>query len=263
MYRVVIVDDEPVIVEGLSKGIEWEKWNCKVAGTAGSSAEGIRVIRSVRPDLLITDISMPGEDGLVMIAALRSEFPDMQVSILTGYREFDYAKRALELGVTRFLLKPSKFAELEEAITAMTERAKERPAALETEPGANGGHAGEGESAEGELTGDPGANNFLVHNAMEYMRAHYSDKLRLIDVADHVYVSQWHLSKLLNGVTGKNFSELLNEIRMEKATELLKDPSLRISDIAEMVGYADIAHFSRVFKKIEGVSAGDYRNKSC
>ena len=131
MYRVVIVDDEPVIVEGLSKGIEWEKWNCKVAGTAGSSAEGIRVIRSVRPDLLITDISMPGEDGLVMIAALRSEFPDMQVSILTGYREFDYAKRALELGVTRFLLKPSKFAELEEAITAMTERAKERPAELE------------------------------------------------------------------------------------------------------------------------------------
>ena len=242
MYRVVIVDDEPVIVEGLSKGIEWEKWNCKVAGTAGSSEEGIRVIRSVRPDLLITDISMPGEDGLVMIAALRSEFPDMQVSILTGYREFDYAKRALELGVTRFLLKPSKFAELEEAITAMTERVKDRPAGLETEPDAN---------------------NFLVHNAMEYMRAHYSDKIRLIDVADHVYVSQWHLSKLLNGVTGKNFSELLNEIRMEKATELLKDPSLRISDIAEMVGYADIAHFSRVFKKIEGVSAGDYRNKSC
>lgn len=59
----------------------------------------------------------------------------------------------------------------------------------------------------------------------------------------------------------KSFSEILNSIRIDKAKELLKDPSLRIGDVAEEVGFLDMAHFSRVFKKIEGISANEYRNK--
>ncbi len=249
MYRVVIIDDEPMIVEGLTKGLEWEKWNCTVAGTAANGEEGIALIRSIRPHLLITDISMPKMDGLGMVAALKSEFPEMQITILTGFREFDYARRAIELGVTRFLLKPSKFNELEEAITVMCEKLPKQ------------------EDMDDETTDTAGlsdenmtANSFIVNNALEYMKSHFAEKLRLVDVAEEVYVSQWHLSKLLNKITGQNFSEIMNSIRIEKATELLKDPQLRISDIAEQVGFVDLAHFSRVFKKVEGMSANEYRN---
>jgi len=80
-------------------------------------------------------------------------------------------------------------------------------------------------------------------------------------VAENTFVSQWHLSKLLNKHLEKSFSEILNSIRIDKAKELLKDPSLRIGDVAEEVGFLDMAHFSRVFKKIEGISANEYRNK--
>ena len=82
----------------------------------------------------------------------------------------------------------------------------------------------------------------------------------LADVADHCYVSQWHLSKLLNKHTGENFSVALNKARIAEAKELLQDPSRRIYDIAEEVGFQDLAHFSRVFKKLEGISANEYRN---
>ena len=95
---------------------------------------------------------------------------------------------------------------------------------------------------------------------LEYIRENSQEKLRLLDVADQVYVSQWHLSKLLNKHTGKTFSDILNSTRIDKAKELLKDPSLRIYDVAEIVGFQDLAHFSRVFKKIEGMSANEYRN---
>ena len=81
------------------------------------------------------------------------------------------------------------------------------------------------------------------------------------EVAEKTYVSQWHLSKLLNRHTGQSFSELLNHVRMERAKELLKNPAMRIGDIAEAVGFLDMAHFSRVFKKQEGISANEYRNK--
>ena len=103
-------------------------------------------------------------------------------------------------------------------------------------------------------------NGAVLGHDRAYMQEHFQEKITLPEVAEKIYVSQWHLSKLLNRHMGKNFSEVLNSIRIEKAKELMKDPSLRLADIAEMVGFLDVAHFSRVFKKLTGVSAGEYRN---
>ncbi len=108
---------------------------------------------------------------------------------------------------------------------------------------------------------DNAAGSFIVNNAIKYIEQNYAHKLTLSEVAEKTYISQWHLSKLLNRHMGQNFSEILNHIRIKEAQKLLKDPSLRIGDIAEMVGFIDMAHFSRVFKKILGTSANEYRNK--
>ena len=274
MYKVAIVDDEPVIVRGLTKMIPWESYNCRVVGTAGDGQEGMKLIREQKPDILISDICMPGIDGLTMIAGMKSEFGHMQITILTGFRDFDYAQQAIRLGVTRFLLKPSKMDELEEAVRVMIENlekqgitGKEDGTDGENTPKAEGNREGEegkekaepSEGKEGEETDSP-ASCFIVKNALAYIEENYREKLKLSDVADQIYVSQWHLSKLLNKHTGQNFSEILNTIRIEKAKELLKDPSLRIGDIAEEVGFLDVAHFSRVFKKQAGISANEYRN---
>lgn len=254
MYKVVIVDDEPVIVKGLKQIINWEKFGCEVAGTAESGMEGMKLINELNPDILISDISMPGTDGLTMIAAIKSEHSDMQIAILTGYRDFDYAQSAIRLGVSRFLLKPSKIDEIEEAITAMTQKldslAKEKAASVHEA-------SQEDDSAE-----ESCANSFVVKNALDYIEENYQKKLKLSDVAEKIYVSQWHLSKLLNKQTGQNFSELLNSVRIEKAKEMLRDPALRIGDVAELVGFLDVAHFSRVFKKTVGISANEYRNSA-
>ena len=277
MYKVAIVDDEPVIVRGLTKMIPWESYNCRVVGTAGDGQEGMKLIREQKPDILISDICMPGIDGLTMIAGMKSEFGHMQITILTGFRDFDYAQQAIRLGVTRFLLKPSKMDELEEAVRVMIENLEKQgitgkedgtdEGVGENTPKAEGNREGEegkekaepSEGKEGEETDSP-ASCFIVKNALAYIEENYREKLKLSDVADQIYVSQWHLSKLLNKHTGQTFSEILNTIRIEKAKELLKDPSLRIGDIAEEVGFLDVAHFSRVFKKQAGISANEYRN---
>jgi len=119
MYKIIIVDDEPIIVRGLSQTISWETYNCKVVGTGSNGKEGLELISKLKPNILISDINMPGMDGLTMIASLKSQFPNLQICILTGYRDFDYAQRAIHLGVTRYLLKPSKMNELIEALTIM------------------------------------------------------------------------------------------------------------------------------------------------
>ena len=183
-----------------------------------------------------------------MIAGLKSEFPNMEISILTGYRKFEYAQKAIRLGVTRFLLKPSNMEELEEAISSMVSNLKEKHIQAEEE-----------EAVEEERY-DNEASNFIVNNAMKYIEQNYPHKITLSEVAEKTYVSQWHLSKLLNRNLGQNFSEILNNVRIREAQKLLRDPSLRIGDIAEKVGFVDMAHFSRVFKKNVGISANEYRN---
>lgn len=241
MYKVVLVDDEYMIVEGLRRVVKWADYGCTVVGTGEDAASGAEVIRREKPDILFTDIRMPGEDGLTMLAGLRSEFPEMQVTVLTGFREFSYAQEAIRLGVTRYLLKPSKMEEINEALQAMT-------AKLKTEPVQ-------------EAEADSPAGSFIVRRAMEYMKVHYAEKLTLQDVADHCYVSPWHLSKLLNRDSDKNFYDILNSLRIEQAKIMLQDPQCRIGDISEAVGYVDTAHFSRVFKRLEGISANEYRNR--
>ena len=242
MYKVVLVDDEPLIVEGLRQVVDWAGHNCQVAATACDAVSGAKAIREHRPDILFTDIKMPGEDGLVMLAGLKGEFPRMQITVLTGYRDFEYAQRAILLGVSRFLLKPSKMDELEEALDHMTSLLDRLP------------------SEKKEEGPDTAANSFIVRQARGYIAEHCAEKLTLQEVADHCFISQWHLSKLLNGHLGQTFYDLLNAERMHRAKELLEDPALRISEIAEQVGYADTAHFSRVFKNLEGVSPGEWRN---
>lgn len=244
MYRVVLIDDENIIVEGLRRVVKWADFGCEVVGTASDAAQGAEMIERLRPHILFTDIRMPGQDGLTMLAGLRSQFPNMQVAVLTGYRDFAYAQEAIRLGVARFLLKPSKMDEIREALETMVARLdKLQPEESEEvdEPAKNAG-------------------SFIVNQAVEYIEQNYAEKLTLQAVADRCYVSQWHLSKLLNRYTEKSFYDLLNTVRIRKAKELLADPSLKIGEIGEMVGYADTAHFARTFKKLEGVSANTYRN---
>ena len=75
MYKVVLIDDESIITEGLRKVVDWTAHNCQVAALAQDAVSGAQAIRRYRPDILFTDIKMPGEDGLTMLAGLKGEFP--------------------------------------------------------------------------------------------------------------------------------------------------------------------------------------------
>ncbi|WP_312645068.1 response regulator [Hydrogenoanaerobacterium sp.] len=248
MYKVLLVDDESIIVEGLTRIVPWERYDCEVIGSANDGIEGAQAIRRHKPDILFTDIRMPGEDGLGMLAGIKSEFPDLQVTVLTGFRDFSYAQRAIRLGVTRFLLKPSKMDELEEALSTMTKNLQRV------------GKTGKQAEEQAPANHSEVASSFIVRQAVAFIEEHCAEKISLCDVADKCYVSQWHLSKLLSKYTNQSFYDILNGARVARAKELLHNPALRISEISEMVGYMDTTHFSRIFKKSEGVSANEYRN---
>ncbi len=112
MFKVLIIDDEPIIRKGLKNIINWKNYECEVCGEAVDGHEGSELIRKYLPDIIITDIKMPEIDGLSMIREIKSKVPDSKIIILTGYRDFDYVHEALKLGAFDFILKPSKIEEL-------------------------------------------------------------------------------------------------------------------------------------------------------
>ena len=249
MYKVVLADDEHIIVEGLRRVLPWAQMGLDVVGTAADGVSGLALIREQKPDILLTDIRMPNMDGLTMLAAVRSEFPRMQVCVLTAFRDFDYAQTAMHLGACRYLLKPSRMDELTEALREMIRRLD----ALPPDP------AQEAQEDEQREEGASEASSFVVRAALSYMEANCTKKLSLSEVADQVYVSQWHLSKLINRYTGRSFFDLLSGMRVERAKALLADPTMRVHTVAEQTGFADVAHFSKSFKRITGQTPGEYR----
>ena len=112
MLKVVIADDEARILSLIRLLPDWDALGIEVAGTAGNGLEALALIERERPDILITDIRMPGCQGLELIERARRTVPDIEIIIISGYAHFEYAQTAIKLGVGDYLLKPIKKDEL-------------------------------------------------------------------------------------------------------------------------------------------------------
>lgn len=121
MIKVFLVEDEIVIRNGIKNNIPWEKEGFQFVGEASDGELAYPLIKKEKPDILITDIRMPFMDGLELSRIVKKEFPQMKIIILSGYNEFDYAKTAINIGVTDYLLKPISSAKLLEAVNRVRE----------------------------------------------------------------------------------------------------------------------------------------------
>lgn len=103
----------------------------------------------------------------------------------------------------------------------------------------------------------------VIHHATQYIRAHYAEKITLDNVAREVYLSPTYFSRIFRQETGVTFNAYLNAVRIEQSKKLLNDPSVRLIDISLMVGFDNQSYFTKVFKKITGLSPLQYREKKC
>lgn len=119
MHKVLIIEDEICIRDGLTNTINWSELGCTVCGCADSGLTGLEKYLETKPDIIVTDIVMPGVDGITFLNYINSRSQDVKVILITGFRNFEYAKEAANLGVYAFFLKPIDFNELIKCIKTL------------------------------------------------------------------------------------------------------------------------------------------------
>lgn len=116
MFKILIVDDEPMVIHGLCKQIDWESYSLELAGTAGTGEEALEIIKQKKVDILFTDICMSKMNGLQLIVATKQLDPTIRCVVISSHIDFDFVKKALLLGVENYLLKPIDQNELNQTI---------------------------------------------------------------------------------------------------------------------------------------------------
>ncbi|CAM4515769.1 two-component system response regulator YesN [Paenibacillus endophyticus] len=122
MYKLFIADDEQLVVETLSALIDWNASGIRIVGTANNGKQALERILQSDPDIVLTDIRMPGLNGLELIRALREKGRKAECIIVSGYSEFKYAKEAIELEAVDYLIKPAELEEVAKTVSRAIER---------------------------------------------------------------------------------------------------------------------------------------------
>lgn len=251
MTRVLIVDDEKYVRMGIKSETDWALIGCEVVGEAANGIEGLEAAETLRPDLVISDIRMPKMDGIEMAEKIIERCPGTKVIFLTAYNEFEYARQAIRIGVSDYLLKPFQDGELEGSIQRL----------LHLHPNAPASNA-ELEEQLIPLKTKEEVSNRYVQTAIEYIENNYVDSgFSITKLAESMSVSEGHISRLFKSETDQSINNYLTRYRIKKAMDYLKDVQVKVYEVAEKVGYSDIAYFSNTFKKLVGKTPSDYQAK--
>ena len=114
MYRLLIVDDEEDIRNGMSRGIPWKEWGFTVVGIAENGEEAVFLTEKEKPDVVLSDIRMPKMDGVELMQYLNDNLPEIKIVILSGYNDLEYLNMAIKNQVTEYMLKPTDIDEFEQ-----------------------------------------------------------------------------------------------------------------------------------------------------
>lgn len=234
--RIILVDDEAPIVRGLQHHVPWDDLGYEVVATCGDAACALAVLRDRPVDVVLSDIRMPGLDGLELCRIARSEFPDLTVLFLTAYRDFAFAQQAVELGAWRFLVKPTDFTVL---YTTLEELRCEKRELM---------HDVDERSAAPDL----------AHSVVQWVEGHFQ-KASLERVAAVVGRNPQYVSRRFHEQTGIHFSQFVQNVRMEHAARLLTNSKYRTYEISRIVGYSSPKNFTRRFREHYGRTPSEFR----
>lgn len=238
MHTIVLADDDALFLHGLHQHVPWDALGLTVAGAAEDGLKTLALCRELKPDLLLTDVRMPGLNGIESAMRIHEAHPGCHILFMSAFAQPEDYRAAIRLRAVDFLEKPLSMEEVTYAL---------RQAAALLDDSARPAPSGASQPSRSVL------------EVMRYIQGHYMENTAVEDLARIAFFTPNYLSTLFRKETGQTISQYEAYCRIQAAASMLKSTRKSISEIAEAVGYRDIRHFSKVFQKAMGMTPSEYR----
>lgn len=236
--RIIVAEDEERSRIGISRLISSISDSYFVVAQACDGQETLRMIRYYRPDVVLTDIKMPGMNGLELIESAHREELFPHFVIISAYTEFEYAQKAISLGVREFVVKPVTYEAIESALGKL----QDLPRNIQYDGERTDVHP-------------------LISAVLCEIKDNFSRRISLESLARKLSVTPEYLSTLFSREMRRNFSQYIQQYRVDKAKELLEKEDHKVYEVAAMTGFSDVKYFCKVFKRVTGESPSQYQKK--
>lgn len=240
--RVIIAEDEQRARRGLKSLLMSVSDEIDVVADAADGKSAMDLIKKLKPDVVFTDIKMPYLDGIELIKKIQELKLPVKFVITSAYEEFEYARQAIVLNVTDYLVKPI----IMEDVVNIIEKLDQEMYCMDCT------------QIEKEKKCDHSMMHPLVRKAIQVIEKDYASKISQKELADKLGLSQEYFSSLFAKETGESFVKYLNNYRIEIARTLLKHGCHNKEEVAFNVGFSDIKYFQKVFKEICSQSVSEY-----
>jgi two-component system response regulator YesN len=243
---ILIVDDDPSVLEAVGAALAppYEVL------TARSAARALEIAEEQALNLALLDYLLPDASGLSLLRAIQRISPRLPIILMTGFGSEEVAVQSFRSGVRDYLKKPFSFLDL---VTRV-----ERSLAISSGPEQTGLRAGRQADA-GRLPEADRLPSRSLQRAMAFVEKHLNSSVSLDQVAREAGMSKFHFCRVFKGATDLTFREYLARRRIARAVELLQDRDRSLSEICLSVGFKDMSHFSRVFRKLVGQPPSRFR----
>lgn len=259
--EILIVDDEVTVVSLIKKHVDWEKLGITNVRTAYNAQIAKRKVQEHPIDLIICDIEMPQENGLVFLGWVKEHYPEISAIILTAYPEFHYAQTAISLGVKRYLLKPISFAELAETVREMVKEITEqkKTAQIFAEPENDGIELPQALGMGTDLPDTKAVENseVIVGEVKAYVALHFEEPIGRQEIEEALHLNGDYLNRTFKAATGYSLIQYIQFYRVVTAKQLMREPHAAIAEIGSRVGM-DASYFGKIFKKWTGQTPYEY-----
>lgn len=260
---LLIAEDEHMLRNGLAS-LGWAAQGITLLPTAKNGLQAVEIATEHTVDILLSDIRMPGLSGMEVAQFVRDRYPGAEIIFLSGYEEFDYAKKAISLHPNNYILKPAMPQDVLRAVGAAKDKIlqhrREEEAKRQMEMELQ--NLSKVASVTQKLTDEPGIpTEEDITQVVSYIRKHYQEPLNLAALAEEFHFNPVYLSRLIKKKSGHTFTELLTSIRMYHAARLLRDTVLKNGEICTQIGMGDERYFSQVFLRTYGGSPQQYRKQ--
>jgi two-component system response regulator YesN len=261
LFSLFVVDDENEVRKGIVENVDWNRLGFTVVGEASNGDEAVQKAGALLPDVILSDIRMPGMDGVALMRYIHENLPRTKVVVLSGRKDFAYLEAAIRNEVFAYLLKPANKELFEETFSRLHEKLEEQRNGqrklqrLEELVKESPAYIREKLNSQERYKS---VNEKLTERVLEYIDQEYtSNKLSLQAVAKYVQKSPAYISKIFKDVTGDNYVRYVSNKRLTKALDLLQNTSLLVYQITEAVGWSDQSSFIRLFKKQYGLTPSE------